>query len=96
VATTDRLDQLLAELNEALAHFRKLFGRMTDAGASVTDDELLSVLRTIADRARELRSLARESPAAWAVLMAAYRVRSPEAAALVDEWLRFEGPRGNA
>jgi hypothetical protein len=87
---TEDLDRILAELNDGLAQFRELIGRMTDEGcaANVTDAELVTAMRAIASRTLELRSLAMESPGEWAEMMAAYRARSPESAALVDEWLR--------
>jgi len=90
MTTADNLDKVLSELNTHWARMRELFDRLQsdEADDDQLDEQLVSVMRAIGAKARELRTLAQGIPREdWDGLMAKARERHPEAAAMLLDWL---------
>jgi hypothetical protein len=84
------LDKVLGELNAHFARMRELFERLQgdEADDAQLDEQLVSVMRALGAKARELRTIAQTMPREdWDGLMAKSRERHPEAAAKLLDWL---------
>jgi len=96
MTTAEDLDRVLGELNAELTKMRELFERLQgdEANDDKLDPQLISVMRAIGAKGRELRKVAQRIPREeWDALIAQSRERHPEAAARLLDWLGLlQGP----